>query len=222
MQKGTPGRAPIVKPPNGGTGARRAETHTSLAGQGPPESLNATPSRKTTTRWLCAILVHLLTIENNHHRVDHTPVYEASLLWYSDVFFIWRTTKFTFFPYILQPARIMWNLKIRIYLQIIVTLSSLRMRLDVAIFTVKSKTLNKMCFEWILDVRWKLLTTKTCAVFVSVCSFRFLNTKTKRTENTLFLVQPWESVLTVKCQIVKLLVLIVFQLFHILLIDSML
>lgn len=135
---------------------------------------------------------------------------------------IWRTTKFTFFLYIFQPARIMWNLKIRISLQIIVTLSSLRMRLDVAIFTVKSKTLNKMCFEWILDVRWKLLTTKTCAVFVFVCSFRFLNTKTKRTENTLFLVQPWESVLTVKCQIVKLLVLIVFQLFHILLIDSML
>lgn len=34
------------------------------------------------------------------------------------------------------------------------------MSLDVAIFTVKSKTLSQMCFEWIFDAQWKMLTAK--------------------------------------------------------------
>ena len=55
---------------------------------------------------------------------------------------------------------IIWNIKICCSLKNKIFLSSPVMRFDVAIFTVKRKTLSQMCFEWILDSQWKLLTAK--------------------------------------------------------------
>ena len=66
---------------------------------------------------------------------------------------------------------IIWNIKICCSLKHKIFLSSPVMRLDVAIFTVKRKTLSQMCFEWILDSQWSCSQLKWNTWYIHYCLF---------------------------------------------------
>ena len=90
--------------------------------------------------------------------VRSTPSMESWFMWKLSLF---EGLQGSSFPNIYNLMElIIWNIKICCSLKNKIILSSPVMRLDVAIFTVKRKTLSQMCFEWILDSQWKLLTAK--------------------------------------------------------------
>lgn len=107
----------------------------------------------------------------------------SMVFWFWWQFSLFEELQGSFSRYILQPDGIIWNLKICISLKNTIHLSSPVMELDVAISIVK--TSSQMCFEWILDSQWKLLTAWTMCC-IHHCSLRCLISKTKRTKHFVF------------------------------------